>query len=71
MKVNGYGNPNIGQYGGVLMLISGVRFMPNILTTSPTSAQPNQVIFTNGVSSYECEIHAEMVTSTQIACYTP
>ena len=46
-------------------------FAPNLFSISPTSATSNTVYLTNSVSSYQCEIHPDKVTTTQITCYTP
>lgn len=66
----GYGT-SFSSNGGVLLLITGERLMPNVSMTAPTSVTPIQVIIKNGLSTYDCEIHMEKTTSTQIACYTP
>lgn len=57
--------------GGTMVWISGLRFAENLFALSPTSNNSNQVLLVNGVSSYDCEIHTDKVTSTQITCYTP
>ena len=46
-------------------------FAPNLFSISPTSATSNTVYLTNSVSSYQCEIHPDKGTTTQITCYTP
>lgn len=45
-------------------------FEPEGLSTGQTAETSNTVILTNDVSSYECDIHRDMTSSTQIACYT-
>lgn len=46
-------------------------FAPELFTTNPTSATSNQVTLTNELSSYDCKIHPDKTTTTQITCYTP
>lgn len=57
--------------GGTMLWISGRRFAENLFQTVPTTETSNQVLITNGVSTYTCEIHPDKVTSTQITCFTP
>ena len=51
------------------ILIEG--FAPNLfsITTSPLTS--NIVLLENSIASYSCEIFADKVTTTQIACLTP
>jgi hypothetical protein len=39
------------------------------LTPSPMTS--NKVLLESSTASFECEIHPDKVTSTQITCWTP
>ncbi|CAF0710276.1 unnamed protein product [Brachionus calyciflorus] len=68
------GSPSINGVslnGGTLLWISGLRFAFNLFSFDPTTATSNEVFLVNGASSYNCEIHPDKVTSTQITCYVP
>lgn len=70
-KDGGWWQNGASLNGGTMLWISGLRFSENLFSVSPTTATSNQVLLTNGVTNYDCEIHTDKVTSTQITCYTP
>lgn len=40
------------------------------MSTSETAATSNYVVLNTDFSSYECDIHRDMTSTSQIACYT-
>lgn len=53
--------------GETLVWIHGRRFAKNAFSTVDT----NKVILRGQHASYDCELHADKTTETQITCYTP
>ena len=53
------------------MWIYGQRFASNAFTPLPSAVISNSVQLTDGYSVYDCEMHHEKTTSTQLTCYTP
>ena len=43
----------------------------NMFSTNPTSLTSNAVLLESDLQSYNCEIHPDKVTTTQITCWTP
>ncbi|RMZ96657.1 Fibrocystin-L [Brachionus plicatilis] len=53
------------------MSICLLGFGQNLFAFAPTEDNSNQVTITNEFNSYDCPIHTDKVTSTQITCYAP
>lgn len=71
-RKNGSPSTNQGSLnGGTLVWISGKRFANNLFSFNPTSATSNEVLLTNGLTSYTCTLHTDKVTESQVTCYTP
>lgn len=47
-----------------------IGFSPSLFSTSATAATSNQVVLVGSFASYDCEIHPDKTTTTQITCYT-
>ena len=62
----------VRRYAIRLFLMSKNKgFSENLFSFEPTPETSNEVYLTNDYSSYQCEIHPDKVTSTQITCYAP
>ncbi|CAF3612100.1 unnamed protein product, partial [Rotaria socialis] len=68
------GNPqqNAGSTeGGTLLWIYGTGFAENHFSMLSSTETSNAVQLTQGNDVYECRMHIEKVTNTQLTCYTP
>lgn len=57
--------------GGTMLWIYGNRFAPNSFSFYPSASNANIVQLVNGYSVYNCEMHNDKVTTTQLTCYVP
>ena len=57
--------------GGSLLWVYGTGFAPNVYSEVPSTTTVNAVQLTAGSTSYDCRMYAEIVTESQLACYTP
>jgi hypothetical protein len=57
--------------GGTMLWIYGNRFAPNGFNSLPSVSNTNTVQLVNGYSVYDCEMHNDKVTTTQLTCYAP
>ena len=42
-----------------------------MFSITPSPITSNKVLLENNLASYDCEIHPDKVTTTQITCWTP
>ncbi|CAF3091006.1 unnamed protein product [Rotaria socialis] len=69
---NGYWTENSGSTEGATMLwIYGNRFAQNGFSTVPSTTNRNTVQLVSNYAVYDCEMHNDKVTNTQLTCYTP
>lgn len=72
VRKNGGWNQNSGSLqGGTMIWIYGNRFAQNGFDTVPSSATSNAVQLVDGYSVYDCTLHIDKGTNTQLTCYTP
>jgi len=57
--------------GGTMLWIYGNRFSQNGFNSVPSIVNANTVQLADGYSVYDCEMHNDKVTNTQLTCYTP
>ena len=57
--------------GGTLLWIYGTGFAPNVFSMLPSTETSNTVKLVRGNSTYDCAMHIEEGTDTQLSCYTP
>lgn len=57
--------------GGTLLWVYGTGFAPNEFSLEPTRETPNEIKLIRGGVTYDCMMHMEKCTDTQLACYTP
>ncbi|CAF3431137.1 unnamed protein product [Rotaria sp. Silwood1] len=57
--------------GGTMIWIYGNRFADSGFSLLPSVSNTNTVQFVSGYSIYDCEMHNDKVTSTQLTCYAP
>ena len=70
VRKDGYASQNGGStQGGTLIWIYGQRFAPNGFTSSPSVSNTNTVQLVDGFAVYNCEMHNDKVTATQLTCY--
>ncbi|CAF3954248.1 unnamed protein product [Rotaria sp. Silwood2] len=55
--------------GGTMIWIYGNRFADNGFRLLPSVSNTNTVQLVSGYSIYDCEMHNDKVTSTQLTCY--
>ncbi|CAF1300760.1 unnamed protein product, partial [Adineta ricciae] len=72
VRKNGPWTQNSGStQGGTMLWIYGNRFAQNAFSTVPSTSTSNSVQLVDGYSVYNCQIHPDKVTNTQLTCYTP
>ncbi|CAF1377186.1 unnamed protein product, partial [Adineta steineri] len=72
VRKNGPWTQNTGSLqGGTMLWIYGARFAPNGFSTTPSTSTTNTVQLVDGYSVYDCEMHIDKITSTQLTCYAP
>jgi hypothetical protein len=54
-----------------MLWIYGNRFAQNGFSSVPSTSTTNAVQLVDGYSVYDCEMHIDKVTTTQLTCYTP
>ena len=54
-----------------MIWIYGQRFAENGFSSTPGVANTNTVQLVDGYSVYNCEMHNDKTTSTQLTCYAP
>lgn len=54
-----------------MLWIYGNRFAQNGFSALPSTSTTNAVQLTDGYSVFDCEMHTDKVTNTQLTCYTP
>jgi hypothetical protein len=54
-----------------MLWIYGNRFAQNGFSTVPSTSTTDTVQLTDGYSVYDCEMHTDKVTNTQLTCYAP
>ena len=57
--------------GGTLLWIYGRRFAENAFQTLPSVSNANEVKLVDGYNVYNCEMHNDKTTPTQLTCYAP
>ena len=57
--------------GGTMIWIYGNRFAQNGFNTVPSVSNTNTVQLADSYSVYDCEMHTDKNTNTQLTCYTP
>lgn len=68
----GYWAQNGGStQGGTLVWIYGARFAQNTFNSVPSTTSANTVQLVDGYAVYDCEMHNDKTTSTQLTCYAP
>lgn len=70
-KAGSYNLKSGSLQGGTMLWIYGNRFADNGFTLTPSIDNTNTVQLVSGYSVYDCEMHNDKVTSTQLTCYTP
>lgn len=72
VRKNGAWTQNSGStQGGTMLWIYGQRFASVGFNSIPSLANTNVVKLVNGYSVYDCEMHNDKCTETQLTCYTP
>jgi len=72
VRKNGPSTQNVGStQGGTMLWIYGNRFAQNGFSTVPSTSTTDNVQLTDGYSVYDCEMHTDKVTNTQLTCYAP
>ncbi|CAM2722167.1 unnamed protein product [Rotaria socialis] len=72
VRKNGPWTQNIGStQGGTMLWIYGSRFAQTGFNTVPSTTKSNIVQLVDGYSVYNCTVHDDKVTNTQLTCYTP
>jgi hypothetical protein len=71
VKGGGYYQNTGSIAGGTLLWIKGNGFASNGFSTQPSTATTNVVQLVQDNNIYDCNIHPEEVSDTQLACYTP
>lgn len=63
---------NDGSFqGGTMIWIYGNRFAENTFNSLPSASSSNIVKLVDQYSVYDCEMHNDKVTNTQLTCYAP
>lgn len=72
VRKGGYWTQNSGStQGGTMLWIHGNRFAQNGFNSVPSVANSNTVQLVDGYAVYNCEMHNDKTTNTQLTCYTP
>ncbi|CAF0745209.1 unnamed protein product [Adineta steineri] len=70
-KAGYYGQNGGSTQGGTLVWIYGNRFAENSFSSVPASSSANTVQLVDGYTVYDCEMHNDKTTTTQLTCYAP
>jgi hypothetical protein len=57
--------------GGTMLWIYGKRFALNSFSAVPSAKSSNTVQLVDDYAVFDCEMHTDKVTSTQLTCYVP
>lgn len=57
--------------GGTLLWVYGTGFAENAFSIEPSTDTSNSIQLVKGSSVYDCAMHIEKGTDTQLTCYTP
>lgn len=57
--------------GGTMIWIYGNRFAQNGFDSVPSVVNSNTVQLVDGYAVYDCEMHNDKTTNTQLTCYAP
>lgn len=57
--------------GGTMIWIYGNRFSQNGFNSVPSISNTNTVQLVDGYTVYDCEMHNDKTTNTQLTCYAP
>ncbi|CAM4958724.1 unnamed protein product, partial [Rotaria socialis] len=72
VRKGGYWTLNSGStQGGTMIWIHGNRFAQNGFNSVPSILNTNTVQLVDGYSVYDCEMHNDKITNTQLTCYAP
>jgi hypothetical protein len=72
VRKNGPWTQNTGStQGGTMLWIYGIRFAPNGFSSVPSTTTTNTVQLVDGYSVYDCQMHIDKITDTQLTCYAP
>ncbi|CAF3637436.1 unnamed protein product [Rotaria sp. Silwood1] len=72
VRKGGYWTQNSGStQGGTMIWIYGYRFAENGFNSVPSVSNTNTVQLVDGYSVYDCEMHNDKTTNTQLTCYAP
>lgn len=72
VRKNGPWTQNSGStQGGTMLWIYGRRFAPVGFSSTPSTENTNVVKLVGDYSVYDCEMHNDKCTETQLTCYTP
>ncbi|CAM4931088.1 unnamed protein product, partial [Rotaria socialis] len=72
VRKGGYWTLNSGStQGGTMIWIHGNRFAQNGFNSVPSIINTNTVQLVDGYSVYDCEMHNDKITNTQLTCYAP
>ncbi|CAF0819146.1 unnamed protein product [Rotaria sp. Silwood1] len=72
VRKGGYWTQNGGStQGGTMIWIYGNRFAQNGFNSVPSISNTNIVQLVDGYSVYDCEMHNDKTTNTQLTCYAP
>lgn len=72
VRKGGYWTENAGStQGGTMLWIYGNRFAQNGFDSVPSVVNSNTVQLADNFGVYNCEMHNDKTTNTQLTCYTP
>ncbi|CAF3592631.1 unnamed protein product [Rotaria sordida] len=72
VRKGGYWTQNGGStQGGTMIWIYGNRFAQNGFNSVPSITNTNTVQLVDSYSVYDCEMHNDKTTNTQLTCYAP
>ncbi|CAF2963963.1 unnamed protein product [Rotaria sp. Silwood2] len=72
VRKGGYWTQNGGStQGGTMIWIYGSRFAQNGFNSVPSVTNTNSIQLVDGYSVYDCEMHNDKTTNTQLTCYAP
>ncbi|CAF3402120.1 unnamed protein product [Rotaria sp. Silwood1] len=72
VRKGGYWTQNGGStQGGTMIWIDGNRFAQNGFNSVSSISNTNIVQLVDGYSVYDCEMHNDKTTNTQLTCYAP
>lgn len=70
-----FGNSMKKKHENKFKILNGfyvqIGFAINAFSMSPSTATSNKVILVGKYASFDCEIHVDKCTETQLTCWTP